>query len=222
MVWLLHKESDPAGLSGFHYLRGACEDAILPGDFGLLNKQTVLRDNKLDKQMRMPYKLKPNLELPHTMMLLMRNLIPHKPIRLSQTVTQNLQPQNWVERGICSFYRKGICIYWKEGKGCPKEHPRPYKQVINYGTKGPHGWTLRRDSAQTVTPKCAHHPLPKPGECSKDDCKPKHVTGTKRTHRTTGLECNCQEIKVDCRNSNKGQKHPATTNSNGFLEAILL
>ena len=34
-------ESDPAGLSGFHYLCGACENAIISGYFGLLKKLTI-------------------------------------------------------------------------------------------------------------------------------------------------------------------------------------
>ena len=112
-------ESYPDGLSGFHYLCGTCEDAIIPRYFGLLKKRTVDRVNTDGRQA--------NEELLHKMMSLMRNLFPHKPPRLSQTVTQNLQPQNRVEKGMCSFYRKGTCIHGTECKGCPKEHPRPYK-----------------------------------------------------------------------------------------------
>lgn len=96
----------------------------------------------------------------------------------TQSSTMTKQPNKM--KDICSFYRKGTCRYGLSGKGCPREHPKPCKRLLSHGTKAPYGCTLGRDKCDSFHPKMCPTSI-KRGECFKEDCKLKHVAGTKRT-----------------------------------------
>lgn len=124
-----------------------------------------------------------------------------------------------VRNSICSFYRKGTCRYGASGRGCPKEHPKPCKKLLQNGTKAPHGCTLGRDRCDKFHPKMCPSSIRK-GECFNSNCRMRHVQGTKRKP-PTDIAIGEKEL-TDTMNSNaRGTTTSAQTNSD-FLESMRL
>ena len=91
-------------------------------------------------------------------------------------------PHATMRSNICSFYRKGTCRYGVSGRGCPKEHPKPCRKLLQHGTKAPNGCTMGRNKCDKFHPKMCPTSIRK-GECFNESCRLKHVIGTKRIPR---------------------------------------
>ena len=101
-----------------------------------------------------------------------------QPQELSQPQSQP-QIQAATPKIICSFYRQGTCRFGPSGRGCTHEHPKPCKKLIQHGNKGPKGCNLGRAKCTNYYPKMCHTLLTR-GYCYENDCKLRHVNGTKR------------------------------------------
>jgi hypothetical protein len=115
---------------------------------------------------------------------------------------------------ICSFYRKGTCRYGVSGRGCPKEHPKPCRKLLQHGTKTPHGCTLGRDRCDKFHPKMCPSSIRK-GECYNTNCGLKHVAGTKRT------PANQTDVVTGAADAVNNQANTTLTGSD-FLDALRL
>ena len=91
-------------------------------------------------------------------------------------------PHATMRSNICSFYRKGTCRYGVSGRGCPKEHPKPCRKLLQHGTKAPNGCTMGRTKCNKFHPKMCPTSIRK-GERFNESCRLKHVIGTKRIPR---------------------------------------
>ena len=113
----------------------------------------------------------------------------------------------------CLFFMKGICKYGIVGKECKYSHPKMCDKLLKHGTRQPHGCNLGKKCTK-FHPKMCSSSITK-SECFDEDCKFKHVRGTKREQGTTKS------------NNKPGNNASVTVNSktngqNDFLEALRL
>ena len=197
---------NPTGLPELHYLCGACEDTNIPDkEAGLIKRKSTATTDVVDSQ-QPQQDSHPEINSEEEIRTEAENVaLSEQPplhqenneatssvLQTSEEQNQNLaqpqvhsQPQSQTPtqlatpKIICSFYRQGTCRFGPSGNGCPNEHPRPCKKLIQHGNKGPNGCTLGRAKCNNYHPKMCHTSLTR-GYCYEADCKLRHVTGTKR------------------------------------------
>ena len=128
------------------------------------------------------------------------------------------QPQSQTGITVCPHYRKGTCRHGATGRGCPHEHPRPCKKLLQHGNKAPNGCTLGRANCENFHPKMCHTSLTK-GFCYDTNCQMRHVTGTKREpmeENNTGQK----KHKDDTRDSTAKQSGKKSSDSEDFLGVL--
>ena len=234
---------NPTGLPGLHYLCGACEDTAIPDkEAGLLKRKSTASADTADSQ---PPQSENHPETPEeeteteTENVVIPEQLPSPALQTSvdeeantsqlQTQTQSQQQsqtsnqssnQSTAVNTICSFYRQGTCRFGAAGRGCPKDHPRPCKKLIQHGNKGPNGCTLGRARCDNFHPKMCHTSLTR-GYCYEADCQSRHVTGTKRELSVTNNTG--QKRQKDTRNNttNKTDKADNKTSDSGDFLGVL-
>lgn len=121
---------------------------------------------------------------------------------------QQRQQQSGARRNICRFYRQGTCRHGIVGRNCPQEHPPPCKKLMKHGNRTPNGCTLGRE-CEYFHPKMCQSSLRKK-ECFNDDCKLKHITGTKRRPSPSSQDPG----------TSTNTSPSSTSDGNAFLEAL--
>lgn len=186
---------NPTSLPGLHYLCAECEKSTIPSEEAGKRKKKPKPSTREDDKDTPP--AVPSVE--DMSLLVASQLTGHDDTLFStqegsqqdssvdrtettETATHNPEaPTTLPATGnICSFYRKGTCRYGVSGRGCPKEHPKPCRKLLQHGTKAPHGCALGRDKCNKFHPKMCPSSIRK-GECYSTSCRLKHVVGTKRT-----------------------------------------
>ena len=186
---------NPTQFPGLHYLCGACEATIIPDkEAGLLKrKSTVITEVEKDSSDSQPEnpteaedETNPGQPIQSQVSRGLQNQRPQASEEGIQDPNQSqsqpqAQPLAQPQRNttLCSFYRKGTCRFGASGRGCPNEHPRPCKKLVQHGIKAPNGCTLGRTNCENFHPKMCHTSLTK-AICFNTDCKLRHVPGTKR------------------------------------------
>ena len=205
---------NPTGLPGLHYLCGACEESIIPDKgAGLLKRKPVVA----------------NPSEPGKGSSVVRSIPLNDQSEEDEEVSGADAQDTSVDGGtpaqpikskvskICPFYRKGICRYGSSGKGCPNEHPRPCKKLLQHGNKAPNGCTLGRARCDKFHPKMCHYSLLK-GVCHDSNCKLRHVTGTKKVPvETANMDKNKKKIPRDLL---VGRDAASGGNSDAFLDLL--
>ena len=233
---------NPTGLPGLHYLCGACEATTIPDkEAGLLKRKSTATTGIVDSQQpqpespsetipegetrtetenaavtEQPLQQQENTEPPSPILQTSDEenqhqilpQIPSQPQTLSQLPTVKI---------ICSFYRQGTCRFGASGRGCPNEHPRHCKKLIQHGNKGPNGCTLGRAKCENFHPKMCHTSLTK-GYCYEADCQLRHVTGTKREPSAIN-NVGQKKHKTDNRN-NVNKNENKSSDSGDFLGVL--
>ena len=196
---------NPTGFPGLHYLCGACKATTIPDkEAGLLKRKSTVatepEKDSSDSQQEQPENQAESNSEGDTMTEVVNATVNERPSQLqdsaepqslisqgsdelNQNQIQSQIPQSQLQTGktICPFYRKGTCRYGASGRGCPNEHPKPCKKLMQHGIKAPNGCTLGRAKCEKFHPKMCHTSLTK-GSCYNTNCLLKHVTGTKRDH----------------------------------------
>ena len=223
---------NPTSLPGLHYLCGECEETTIPKkEAGLLKrKSTDTTDGDTSQQPQQESHSVGNLEeetraeaenvaLSEQLPLHQeeQNQSPAQPQSHSQLQSQ-AQAQLAAQKVICSFYRQGTCRFGPSGRGCPHEHPKPCKKLIQHGNKGPNGCTLGRAKCTNYHPKMCHTSLTR-GYCYEGECKLRHVSGTKRDLSGTN-NISQKKHKTEIRN-NETNKTVKKSNEQGDFLGVL-
>lgn len=79
---------------------------------------------------------------------------------------------------ICKFFKKQSCKHGPSGKNCKYTHPKLCKKFVSHGTRKPNGCSLGK-KCKFFHPQMCFESLRK-GCCFRQDCKFRHVKGTKR------------------------------------------
>ena len=220
---------NPTGLPGVHYLCGACESSTIPDkEAGMLKrKSTVQNETRDDSQQTQRTEDEEPEEESTTSTEDHSRLQQQETQQPPDTASQSGQAEGTCNspdsRKVCPFYRKGTCRHGLSGKGCPNEHPKPCKKLIQHGNKAPNGCTLGRANCDKFHPKMCHSSITK-GICFNKDCRLKHVNGTQRT--PTAIPETKEKMAQE---SNTGPDTTDTTQAavqmnipNDFLKAIRL
>lgn len=217
---------NPTSFPGLHYLCGACEAATIPD-----KKAGLLKNKRINSGEQN--------QLPNTQQSAGVDSLDHieasnVPDETLETQSQDEEdladethdsprrknpphgharkdhkPKESQQNSVCRFYRQGTCRYGMVGRNCPRDHPPACKKLMKHGNRGPHGCTLGR-MCQHFHPKMCLTSISR-RECFKEDCKLRHVTGTKR--KSTDREPESQTAPQ----SNTPQ---TTSNGNPFLEEL--
>ena len=119
---------------------------------------------------------------------------------------------------ICPFYKKGTCRFGVTGRGCPKNHPKPCKKLLQHGNKAPNGCTLGRANCDKFHPKMCHTSFTK-GECFNNNCQSRHVNGTKRIQMDEKIVGQIRMNK-DSKDTTTKKAGKRTTDSGDFLGVL--
>ena len=138
-------------------------------------------------------------------------------------------------KNLCQDYLKFKCIYGRNGKGCPKEHPFVCRNLLDHGTKGPHGCDGKQ--CHDLHPKICNSSLSHL-VCNDRECELFHIKGTKRQlHTNVKNTSHSNERNVpnpsskkesssqNATTSSKDETNPQASkseNSQSFLEAVRL
>jgi hypothetical protein len=212
---------NPTHMPGFHYLCGACMLTTIPAkESGMLKKKvaaptepTTDGESQEEGQHRQTDDRAESAGVDNV-----QNPEDRRPINGNVPSTSNADSPQAKDKRICPFYRKGTCRHGSSGKDCPGEHPRPCKKLLKHGTKGPYGCTLGREKCASFHPKMCPKSITK-GECYNDDCKLRHVSGTKR-HRQDAINTKDHPTKEG--RSQVGKNEITGSAPNSFLEALSL
>ena len=130
---------NPTGLPGVHYLCGACESSTIPDkEAGMLKrKSTVQNETRDDSQQTQRTEDEEPEEESTTSTEDHSQLQQQETQQPPDTASQSGQAEGTSNspgsRKICPFYTKGTCRHGLSGKGCPNEHPKPCKKLIQHG-----------------------------------------------------------------------------------------
>ena len=139
---------NPTGLPGIHYLCGACEESNIPdSNAGLLkrraadgteserdsdNSQPVAEVNQQESNSQEDAEIEAGGESTSEQGTGAQNG-PDAQQAGGVANAPNVDERPRVNKDLCPFYRKGTCRYGSSGKGCPKDHPKPFKKLLQHG-----------------------------------------------------------------------------------------
>ena len=233
---------NPTGFPGLHYLCGACETTIIPNkEAGLLKRKSTAAADTANSQQQQPQQSEIIAEEETTVEIEDTAIIEQLPqddrespspvLPASEEVNQDRIPsqiqsqpesqpqlQSTTAKIICSFYRQGTCRFGNQGRGCPNEHPRPCKKLIQHGHKGPNGCILGKAKCDKFHPKMCHTSLTR-GVCYETNCQLRHVMGTKREPSVIN-DVGHRSNKTDTRNTTFKKSENKTSDSEDFLGVL--
>ena len=227
---------NPTGFPGLHYLCGACENSSIPDqNSGLLNRRAT---NGTDQVEESSSSTQPNeesqqesgtdgstrpaaeSETTNIQQNQPQNRLPEQDVQQTSAEARSSNSENQAPtiKPVCYFYKNGTCKYGSSGRGCPKDHPKPCKKLLQHGDKAPNGCTLGRARCANFHPKMCNASLTK-GLCNETNCNLRHVTGTRKNNpenNNGGLE----RYKKDTRNIKPKQMGNKSSDSTSFLDVI--
>ena len=226
---------NPIGLPGLHYLCGACEASNIPDkNAGLLKRTTEGTDldrestdstqetegsqqeSSTEGSTRTEVENETTNNQPETTYNQLNQA--QNRLREQDVVQPNPEREAPTIKPVCPFYKNGTCRFGSSGRGCPKDHPKPCKKLLQHGNKTPNGCTLGRARCEKFHPKMCNASLTK-GLCNETNCNLRHVAGTRRNipeEKNEGLG----RHKKDTGNIKPKQMENRSSDSRSFLDVI--
>ena len=122
-------------------------------------------------------------------------------------------------RPICRYYKNGTCRHGISGKGCPHQHPKACKILIQHGNRGPRG-CRNGNKCEDFHPKmCPQSLIAR--ECLTLDCPLRHVAGTKRTTTRNSVTGTANKRPAQNHRGPTSNRTADENASSNFLEAAL-
>ena len=227
---------NPIGLPGLHYLCGACEYSSIPDkNAGLLKRRTndgtdpdgesssstqPSEESQQESITEGSTRPEAESETTNNQQNQPQNRLPEQDVQQTsaEAGTSSSENQASTIKTVCSFYRGGTCKYGSSGRGCPKDHPKPCKKLLQHGNKTPNGCTLGRARCEKFHPKMCNASLTK-GLCYETNCNLRHVAGTRKNKPEDNNE-GLGRYKKDTRNTKPKQMENRSGDSRSFLDVI--
>ena len=227
---------NPTGFPGLHYLCGACENSSIPDqNAGLLNRRATDGTDQVEESSSSTQPSEESQpesgaegsttpaaesETTNIQQNQPQNRLPEQDVQQTSAEARSSNSENQAPtiKPVCYFYKNGTCKYGSSGRGCPKDHPKPCKKLLQHGDKTPNGCTLGRARCANFHPKMCNASLTK-GLCNETNCNLRHVTGTRKNNpenNNGGLE----RYKKDTRNIKPKQMGNKSSDSTSFLDVI--
>ena len=114
------------------------------------------------------------------------------------------------EQKLCPHYRKNVCRFGVQGKGCPFNHPERCQKLMHHGTRSDSGCN-KGQKCEKFHPKMCQSSLTK-NECLDRKCQLAHVRGTRRVSKPPDPKPAIAKVPLQDKASDKSEDVPNKSN----------